>query len=519
MSVRSRRSARSTFSINPALAAALAVLAPLALPVASARAPSAPADSAAIDPVAEVENSRFQFEGQVNANAVYVRSGPSENDYATMKLDKGASVTVLGIRFGWLKIIPPEGSFCYVAKAYVEKRGDGKIGRVTNALNVRVGSQLLPMKTKVAARLEPGQDVQIVGEQDEYFKIKPPAGVYLYVAQQFVDPVKQVEVPGITAAARAGDSTTPVNPSTPVAPPAATATPPVTAERPADQPVSGAPGESAVAATPAPASESPVAVAPQVDQPSNSAAAIEAPVAAVDDTPSPSADPATPAADPTPIAAAPAPATQPAVAVELEFDRLEAQLRQIANLPIQQQPIPELLAGYQKVAAAATLPESMRRQAEYRIATLKVHNENRELILAHERDQNSRQQALVALQREGDELMERVKSTGIVYYTAVGTLRPSSLQFGQGTLYRLTDPVTGRTLVYIKTEDPRLVSMVGLFVGVQGQIVDDPNWKLKWIAPTNLEPVDQRRVNQNIAAQIIPPSLMPGGALTGGGAE
>ena len=48
---------------------------------------------------AEVENSKYQFAGAINSNAVYVRSGPSDNDYPTIKLDKGAEITVVGLRF------------------------------------------------------------------------------------------------------------------------------------------------------------------------------------------------------------------------------------------------------------------------------------------------------------------------------------------------------------------------------------------------------------------------------------
>ena len=58
----------------------------------------------------DVENSRFQFEGEVNANSTFVHSGPSDIDYSTMRLDRGAHVTVVGIRFDWLKIVPPPGS-------------------------------------------------------------------------------------------------------------------------------------------------------------------------------------------------------------------------------------------------------------------------------------------------------------------------------------------------------------------------------------------------------------------------
>src|SRR6266566_1820082 len=35
----------------------------------------------------QVENSKFQFSGQINANAVLIRSGPSDNYYITTKLD------------------------------------------------------------------------------------------------------------------------------------------------------------------------------------------------------------------------------------------------------------------------------------------------------------------------------------------------------------------------------------------------------------------------------------------------
>ena len=94
-----------------------------------------------------VENAKYRSEGVINANAVYVRSGASENDYPTLKLDKGAKVVAVGVRYDWLKIIPPEGSYCYVAKAYVERHGDGKVGKVTNELNVRVGSSLNAMKS------------------------------------------------------------------------------------------------------------------------------------------------------------------------------------------------------------------------------------------------------------------------------------------------------------------------------------------------------------------------------------
>ncbi|MCS7033868.1 MAG: hypothetical protein NZ561_07715, partial [Phycisphaerae bacterium] len=485
--------------MSPRPSRSMLLSAVLALVPCAAAAPSVEpiTDTAAAD----VENSRFQFEGEVNSNAVYVRSGPSENDYATTRLDKGAKVTVVGIRFDWLKILPPEGSFCYVAKAYVEKRNDGSVGRVTNTLNVRVGSSLLPMKTKVAAKLEPGQDVQIIGEQDEYFKIKPPPGVFYYVNKEFVDPVRRVEVPGLSP------------PPPPVSvTPAATDAPP----HPAPQAVAGresTPPAAASAASPKREPEAGAASPEPAESASNTAVAIPEAAAPAVETPGQSE---VAAAERSPGPGAPS--TQPALTVsaDIEFDRLEAELREAAKLPITQQPVPRLLEAYQKLLTSPDLPESMRRIAEHRVQTLTVHNQTYQMALAHQAELADREARRRALQAEGDELMERLKKTGILFYAAVGTLRPSTLQGGEGTLYRLTDPVTGRTVVYLRSNDPALARMEGLFVGVQGEIRDDPQMKLRFITPTAIEPVDQRNVNRSITARITPPSLLPGGVLAGG---
>ena len=54
-------------------------------------------------------------------------------------------------------------------------------------LNVRVGSELNRMKTSIATHLPVGETVEIIGEEDEYWKIEPPAGVVLYINKASVD--------------------------------------------------------------------------------------------------------------------------------------------------------------------------------------------------------------------------------------------------------------------------------------------------------------------------------------------
>jgi uncharacterized protein YgiM (DUF1202 family) len=141
----------------------------------------------------KVENSRFAFEALVNGSDVQVRSGPSENYYPTMKLEKGARIKVVGIKFDWLKILPPDGSFSVVAKKLVDRSGEAATG-VINAenVNVRAGSSVNNVKITVQCKLNKGEIVEITGEDGDYYKIKPPTEAYVYVNQKFADPIKQL---------------------------------------------------------------------------------------------------------------------------------------------------------------------------------------------------------------------------------------------------------------------------------------------------------------------------------------
>ncbi len=448
----------------------------------------------------EIENSKFQAIGSINSNAVYIRSGASENDYPTVKLDRGAQVTVVGIKSDWLKIVPPEGSYCYVAKAYVEKRGDGTVGRVTNPLNVRVGSALNAMKTKVAAKLDNGDDVTILGEQDEYFKIAPPKGVYLYVNRQFVDVVRAV--------ADAPKTATPTPPSVAQTPDAGQNN-----TKPADvqgAPVPPAPSDSTAQA---PTNSAPTGVTgttpDQTQVPPTDVAVSTMPPSTQPTQPSDSAQAATPTTKP----------AETEATAEAQFDQLEKTFIENDKKTIDQQPIAELQAGYEKLAADSSLPESLRRMCEYRLATVKQRAEDQQRYLAVQKSQEEMRAKTLALQAEREELESRIKQSGVKYYTAVGTLRVSSLQQGGGTLYRLTDPKTGRTVIYVRSDDVKIGSFIGQFIGIQGNVENEQAMNLKCVTPTSFEAVDQSKMNINIAAQIVPPSMMPTGGTASTGNE
>lgn len=428
-----------------------AVLSPLllALPL-NAQLPAAP------EPAPEIENARFATIGQINANSVFVRSGPSENDYPVVKLDRGSKVTVVGMRGDWLKIRPPEGAFCYVAKAFVERRGDGNIGRVNNTLYVRVGSRLNDMRTKVAMKLEPGADVKILDQKDEYFLVEPPEGVFLYVSKRFVDPV-----------APAG------TPENPVA--------------------SGLPSGSDNATPPAASDGSD---APTITQ--NPLGDGNAPI-----TPDPLATNANP------------PATQPS-AMALRFQELEKQWADTRGVSLEEQPIETMLAGYREVVADTGVPESIRQLASLRIKALEARSAALADLREVRRLQAEAAAKAQALKAEQEELEQRRAQTAVQSYAAVGTLRSSSLQFGGQTLYRLTDPKTGRTVVYLRSDDPSIVQMMGQFIGVRGEVTNDTRMAIRYITPSKIESVDPSKVNQSIVAGMVPPSMQPVGTASSG---
>src|SRR4051794_899453 len=192
-------------SFRFSLIAAAASLAISAMPASLyAQVPEDPA-------LKEVENSKFSTSGVIMSNAVFVRCGPGDNYYPTLKLDKGAKVKVVGAKFDWLKVVPPDGSFCYVARLYVDRHGDGSVGRVNkDSINVRAGSALSALKIGILCELNQGEEVEILGEEQEYFKIKPPGRAYLYINKKFVEPD-----PDAKPVVQVAKADTPVVPATP----------------------------------------------------------------------------------------------------------------------------------------------------------------------------------------------------------------------------------------------------------------------------------------------------------------
>ena len=130
--------------------------------------------------------------GEVTGNDVYLRSGPSTNYYPVTKLMAGSRLEVFQEENGWLAVAAPEGVFSLIDISYVDK-DQGNKGVVNgNRVNVRAGSELSRSKYAKQKQLDKGAIVTIIGEDDEgYYKIVPPEGVYTWISAQFVTKVPE----------------------------------------------------------------------------------------------------------------------------------------------------------------------------------------------------------------------------------------------------------------------------------------------------------------------------------------
>ena len=181
--------------VAPAAAAPLPTPAPILpppgvapAPVASAPAASAPA--AVASPAVEVGSIAQPFVATITGDKVYIRSGPDTKYYEIGQLVKGDLVYVIGVNKGWYQILPPNGSFCMVAKEFVELETGGAAGALKgDFINVRAGSAIYKDTDPyavVAPPLRKGTRVKVLGVQDKYYQIAPPEKAYVFVSAQFV---------------------------------------------------------------------------------------------------------------------------------------------------------------------------------------------------------------------------------------------------------------------------------------------------------------------------------------------
>ncbi len=446
-------------------------------------------------PVALAQDVPFQ--GIVVQNGTPVRAGAGRAYYVVGELEQGAVVRVDEVIFGWNKIVPPDGVYSYVSKAFVDRRGNGEVGFVNqDRTEVRAGSLKGPGESYRTQQplLNKGDRVEILGEEGAFFKIRPPEGAYVFIG------------PGSVRRAAAGEVAPPPRPA-----PAGTAPAPDTAVTPEAEAPATAPRTEQTTVTVEPEPEPDMAaVEPDtaVTDPAGAAATTTAEsLPGSEPEPTPGSEAATasgeesPAADADPAATAIAAASDTNVATQEQRDQLDAmvesggaqsaavsdKLKELEGRmlpeftkPLEEQPIAEMIREYEAIGRQP-LPAVDRQIVRMRLAALQKNQRIAETLRSiHEAREN-----LTPIEE-----VQEVLSEGRIHYDAIGRLQASSVYNGQNLplRFRLIDPASGRTLVWVQPGtlvEPR--RHLGRVVGLVGGQEYDPGVKTNVLTVTRID--------------------------------
>lgn len=142
----------------------------------------------------------FPHIAEVIGTDVYIRSGPGTAYYFSGKINAPARVTVVDQKNNWSKIIPPEGSFSWISKDYVDvEPKNEQIGTVTGD-SVRIWAAAEYLEPKVShsqqTKLNEGDQVKLTGEiKGGYYKILPPTGAHLWINSRLLKYTGEIPKP------------------------------------------------------------------------------------------------------------------------------------------------------------------------------------------------------------------------------------------------------------------------------------------------------------------------------------
>jgi hypothetical protein len=314
------------------------------------------------------------FNARIIDNTVQVRSGAGRAYYEVGTLQRGERVVVEDELFGWYKVQTPEGVFCFVDRKNVDAKGDGSRGVVNTdgtPVNAAHASKGPADSYRNLLKLNAGDTVEIVDTVSNAYKIKPPAGAYVYLPPGSLEAVADEPEPQPTPEPTPEPAPTPDNRSTNNADPEPTPATPEPAPQPVTPPAPSAPPTNNETATqtdtdpgptdrPAPIELPPAPPVAPVTPPPTAADSDPAVTDVEFDTPAPDAD--RPSVDQALAAVAPASAERllndPEVAVTAPdvqvatpashplLRAVEVAMLPYFTLPVDQQPIAKMVRGY-----------------------------------------------------------------------------------------------------------------------------------------------------------------------------
>jgi uncharacterized protein YgiM (DUF1202 family) len=134
---------------------------------------------------------KYPYVGEVTAADLNVRSGPGTNFYSCCKIGQPTRVIVMGEKFSWSQIMPPQGTFSWIFKQYVQVDSNKPEIGIVNSDNVRVyagaDDRDAMVSDSVQTTLNKGQKVRLIGQPvGDYYKIAPPEGASLWLSTQYI---------------------------------------------------------------------------------------------------------------------------------------------------------------------------------------------------------------------------------------------------------------------------------------------------------------------------------------------
>ena len=396
------------------------------------------------------------FTATINADNVYVRSGPSVNSaYPFGKLKLGDVVEVEEESYGWAKVRARGNAFQNIhgyvlADEKVTLSPDGKTLTVVTATTVRapnIGADGNPdASIKSIGELAPGETLTVVGqvsgEREKVHKVALPAQATGWVNMNFVRRATQGE-------AQSMGNTAPI--PVPVIEGAATAT--TSGEAPAGGVVTVETSKPAQAQEATKPAEAPKPPAPPVKS--------EAEIAAEK--------------------------------CRASFKDLEASFDKVRSEPTTSAEIGPMRDRYTALLSDPNAPADVRGMSEARLKQLALLAEAQGLeqeiarsVANRERNKERYEKLKLAMEARAD-------------YTAVGVLNASTVYNGNRLplLFRVTDPAAGQTVAYVAPKDAnKLSTMLGTLVGIRGTKRYDEALKLNIIDPGSIDILTTRKDGQ-----------------------
>lgn len=157
-------------------------------------------DAASVQIAQKPADVQYPFIAKATGNDIYIRSGKGTAYYYCGKVNRGEEVTVYEETFGWAKVLPPKGCYSWIHKDYVKAEANKPNIGVLQADSVRVwaGSDYIEAmrSSSLQTKLNEGEIVELLPDQPEestYYKIKPPAGAYLWINAAYLEYVGPVQ--------------------------------------------------------------------------------------------------------------------------------------------------------------------------------------------------------------------------------------------------------------------------------------------------------------------------------------